>query len=74
METDQGAGSNTQEAIDDPSAGGGQEEKERRALVKAEDIPVLIPSPTSSGVRGARRAVKAIMPRFCRAYLIRRSL
>jgi len=48
------------DAIEGPSAGDGQKEKERRALVKAGEIPTLIQSPTGSEVQGARKAAKTI--------------
>ena len=47
-------------AIEAPSAGDGQKEKERRALVKAGEIPMLLPSPTASEVQGTRKAAKTI--------------
>jgi len=47
-------------AIEGPSAGDGQKEKERRALVKSADVPMLIPSPTSGEVQGARKVAKTI--------------
>jgi len=48
------------DAIECPSAGDGQKEKERRALVKAREIPMPIPSPTASEVQGTRKAAKTI--------------
>ena len=47
-------------AIEGPSASDGQKENEQRALVKAGEMPMLIPSPTSSEVRGARKVTKTI--------------
>jgi len=40
-------------ATEGPSAGDGKKEKERRALVKAGEIPIIIPSPTSNEVQEA---------------------
>jgi hypothetical protein len=47
-------------AIEGPSTGDAQNEKEQRALVKAGDVPMLIPSPTSGDVQGARKVAKTI--------------
>ena len=46
-------------AIEGPSAADGQKEKERRALVKGGEIPMLVPAPTSSEVRKAAKTIKA---------------
>jgi len=48
------------DAIEGPSAGDGQKEKERRALIKAREIPMFIPSPTPSEVQGARKLANTI--------------
>jgi hypothetical protein len=47
-------------ATEGPSAGDGQMVKGRRALIKAVEIPMLIPSPTSGEVHGTRKAAKTI--------------
>ena len=47
-------------ATEGPSAGDGRRVKERRALVEAVEIPMLIPSPTSGEVHGTRKAAKTI--------------
>ena len=47
-------------AIEGPSAADGQKKKDRRALVKAGEILMLIPPPTSGDVQGAPKAAKTI--------------
>jgi len=51
-------------AIEGPATGDEQKEKERRALIKAGEISMLIPSLTSSELQGARKATKSSRPRF----------
>jgi len=57
------------DAIEGPSAGDGQKEKEQRALIKAGEILLFIPSPTPSEVqewyKGPANWPKPSRSRFC---------
>lgn len=62
MEQDKAQEATLKRAIEDSAASDARKEKDesRKALVKAGEIPMLIPSPTAAEAQGPRKAAKTI--------------